>query len=177
MRNRGWIAFITIITVLVFACGQSQSPNQLWNKAKQLSQEENYSEAIDIYESILDMEAVSDTVLAKTHFTLADLYLNQEKKYQQALNYYREVTENYSASLWGPKAQFMIGYVYANHIHNYKEAEKEYQRFLDIYPTHELVNAVNFELKYLGEDLDQIKNLDFLQSSDASAAQEMDNEQ
>lgn len=171
MRSRVLLVSTVLLGLLLFACGESQSPDQIWSEARKLSENEEHRAALETYQQILEMEAVSDTLLAKTHFTMADIYLNKRKKFQQALDHYRTVSENYGASRWGPKAQFMIGYVYANHIHDYDKAKTEYQTFLDIYPTHELVEAVNFELNYLGEDLDKIDQLKFLQSAEKPAEQ------
>ncbi len=60
----------------------------------------------------------------------------------------------------------MIGYTYANILHDYNRAEQAYQKFLDIYPTNDLVSDAEFELKYLGRDDFDITDLDFLNISD-----------
>ena len=161
--GKRFILFMVALGILG-ACSQQQSPNELWNKARTLSENDQFDESMEMYKEILAREDLADTLRAKTMFTMADLYLNHYKKYQTALDNYRNVIKNYSSTRWGPKAQFMIGYVYANHIHNYDKAKVEYQEFLDIYPTHELGEAVRFEMTYLGKDLDDIQDLEFLQS-------------
>ncbi len=165
MRSRVLLILAALTGVLILTCGGSQSPEQLWQEARQLTENEEHQAALNNYQAILQKEGVSDTLAAKTHFTMADLYLNKQQKFQKAVEHYRTVTEDYGASQWGPKSQFMIGYVYANHIHDYEKARSEYQKFLDIYPTDDLVEAVNFELNYLGKDLDEIDQLGFLKSA------------
>jgi len=160
------ILMLSIAAGLLVACGQQQTPTQMWDEARKLSEEESYDEAMEIYEKILAQESLTDTLRAKTTFTMADLYLNHFKKYNSALNNYRTVADNYSSTRWGPKSQFMIGYVYANHLHDYDKAKREYQNFLDIYPAHELGEAVRFEMTYLGKDLDEIQDLEFLNSAE-----------
>ncbi|MBS1271405.1 MAG: Outer membrane protein assembly factor BamD [Candidatus Marinimicrobia bacterium] len=159
------ILLLSIAIGVLVACGR-QTPTQMWDEARQLSEQENYDEAMSIYKEILAQESLTDTLRAKTTFTMADLYLNHFKKYNTALENYRAVAKNYSGTKWGPKAQFMIGYVYANHLHDYDKAEEEYQAFLDVYPTHELGEAVQFEMTYLGKDLDEIQDLGFLDSAE-----------
>jgi len=149
---------------ILTACTQSKSASEMWDQARQLSEKNNYDQAMEIYKQILAKKNAPDSILAKTQFTMADLYLNHYKRYQKSLEHYREVAQTYGSSKWGPKSQFMIGYTYANYIHDYDKAKKEYQTFLDVYPTSELTEAVKFEMKYMGKDLQDINNLDFMQT-------------
>ena len=51
----------------------------------------------------------------------------------------------------------MIGYRYANDIHDLDKAKAAYQEFLKKYPNHELASSVKWELAHLGQDLSEIE--------------------
>jgi outer membrane protein assembly factor BamD (BamD/ComL family) len=60
------------------------------------------------------------------------------------------------------KALFLRGYIYANHLQKLDSAQVIYERFLRLYPEHELAPSVRFELDYLGANPE-----DFLQQPNA----------
>lgn len=150
---------------LVMACSQEATVQQLTAEAKELADAGDLAAAARTYEKILTKQDLADSLRAQTLFALAETAGNREK-YADAIDYYQKIVDEYGSTQWGPKAQFMIGYTYANVIHDYTKAEKAYQKFLDIYPTDELVKAVQFEVKYLGEDVGDITDLEFLDSSE-----------
>ncbi len=150
---------------LVLACSQEATVQQLTSEAKELASAGDLEAASRMYEKILTKQDLADSLRAQTLFALAETAGSREK-YTDAIRYYQKIVDEYGSTRWGPKAQFMIGYTYANVIHDYKKAEKAYQTFLDIYPTSELVKAVQFEVKYLGEDVGNINDLEFLNSSE-----------
>ncbi|MEJ2051793.1 MAG: tetratricopeptide repeat protein [Calditrichota bacterium] len=157
---------LVIITILglMGACSQKPTVEQLMSSAQELSKQGDFTAAGKTYEEVLRRDDVPDSLRARSLFALAENAGNQ-KNYQDAIGYYRQLVYKYGATKWAPKAQFMIGYVYANLIHDYSRAKQEYQKFLDIYPGHELVSAVQFELKYLGKDMTNADFLKFLNSS------------
>ena len=156
-----------LLIALLAGCGEQQTPTELWEQGITLTEQEEFNQAEETFKELLSRETIPDTLRAKTNFTLADLYLNNMKKYQDAQQRYRKVVEEYPASEWGAKAQFMLGYMYANYVNDYEQAKEEYQRFLDIYPTDPLAEAVDFEMRHLGESLD---DLDFLPAADSLGA-------
>ena len=69
------------------------------------------------------------------------------------------MTVEYADSDLAPKAQFMIGYIYANYIKDYDTAQDAYLEFQEKYSNDDLSKAVNFELEYLGKNLAEISAL------------------
>ncbi len=150
----------------VVACStQEMTTAEKIQQAERLTKDGEYDQALEIYQTVLTTEELSDSLDALVNFSLADIYLNHKNQFRKALQYYREVAEEYSDTQWGAKSQFLLGYVNANHLRNYDIAETEYQEFLDLYPTHELTSAVEFELNHLGADPASLDSLDFLQSA------------
>ena len=85
--------------------------------------------------------------------------LQQAEKYEDAIRVYRKLNREYSDSREGINAQFMIGYIYANHVKDHEQAKIELNRFLKKYSTTAdsgLIAGAEFELKYMGMDIEQI---------------------
>ena len=61
-----------------------------------------------------------------------------------------------------PFSKFMQGYIHANELMNYDSASVLYRDFIDLYPNHEMVESVKFELKYLGLGINEIPELKHL---------------
>ena len=98
---------------------------------------------------------------------LGDTYIAFNKNFEEALNEYHVVVQNYPKTRFAINAQFMIGYVLANFVGDYKQARMEYERFLELYSTEAdsgLVQSVKFELENLGRDLNEIPQLKHISS-------------
>ena len=70
-----------------------------------------------------------------------------------------EVVEKYPSSKESEKAAFMIGYIYANNLDSYSDAEEYYNKFLNKYPESELIHSVQYELQVLEPILKTIDSL------------------
>jgi len=85
---------------------------------------------------------------------------NQEQgNFQAAIQSYETIVKNYPRSPEAPQCQFMVGYLYANHMKNNDMARNSYQTFIKNYPEHELVKDAQWELDHLGQDVNQIEEL------------------
>jgi outer membrane protein assembly factor BamD len=67
------------------------------------------------------------------------------KRYLEARDAFRKITERHPNSAWAPRARFLIGEAY------YREAEfekaiKEFETFLSFYPRHEIADLVQYRL-------------------------------
>jgi len=67
------------------------------------------------------------------------------KRYLEAREHFRKITERHPNSAWAPRARFLIGEAY------YREAEfdkaiKEFETFLSFYPRHEIADLVQYRL-------------------------------
>ena len=56
----------------------------------------------------------------------------------------------------------MQGYIYSNELKEYDSAKVLYNKFIKLYPNHEMVKDVEFEIKYMGFELNQIPELKHL---------------
>lgn len=102
---------------------------------------------------------------AKAQYSIGDIYMNDLRDFNQAIDNYRKVTELFFGSGQDAHAQFMIGYIYANVLNDSAQAATAYRKFLKDYPKHELVPSVSFELEYLGLDINEIPVLKHITGS------------
>ncbi len=83
----------------------------------------------------------------------------REGKYSQSIELYRKLIKKYPQSTYSPQAQFMIGFIYANYTGEIEKARTAYQKFLEVYPNHEMAKDARWELDHLGQDIDDIEEL------------------
>ena len=102
-------------------------------------------------------------------FTQAN-QLQREGKYDEAIRMYDNLIVKYPKSTYGPQAQFMIGFIYANELKDLDKAKVAYEKFLKVYPEHEMAKDARWELEHLGQDIDDIEAL--IQSNADTTKQE-----
>lgn len=150
---------------------------ELFDKAESLDQEKLLAE-MRAYESREELEnmlifynaflkrfpkyAQRDEILQK----LAWSYHNRQE-FQRAVASYQRLLEETPQSQHAAQAQFMVGYIYANHINDLERARQAYTTFQQKYPQHDLSDDVAFELEHLGKD---INSFDFLTKSQEEPA-------
>jgi len=112
-----------IIILLLIGC-DSQSSIEILEKSKDLINEQKYSEAIDELNYLIDKFPKSNEA-AKSQYLIADTYafLNN---YKDAIDGYRLVVSQYSATQFAINGQFMLGYIYANFLFDYNLFQFEF---------------------------------------------------
>ena len=138
-------------------------PDYVLNKTESLRKKEMTKEAVDHLMYLIENYS-KYKLLSKAQYMLGDIYMNDLRDFNTAIQEYRKVIENYSGSEQEPHALFMIGYVYANILNDTKSAKVEYQEFLSRFPKHELSPSVKFEIDYLGKSVDEIPALKHITS-------------
>ena len=83
----------------------------------------------------------------------------EQSNFKGAIDAYQEYVKRFPKSPEAPQCQFMIGYLYANHLSNLELAKKAYEDFIQKYPEHELVKDAQWELDHLGKDVNEIEEL------------------
>ncbi len=76
-----------------------------------------------------------------------------------AIATYQEFVTQYPEAPDAPKCQFMIGYLYANHLDDDASAREAYQKFIRLYPENVLIKDAQWELDHLGLDVNEIDEL------------------
>lgn len=105
--------------------------------------------------------------------------LQKKEKFLDAIETYRKIISEYPETRQGANSQFMIGYIFANHVKDFEQAKIELDRFLEKYSTiadSGLVAGAKFELQFMGKDIDDIPILsDLGEESKEPASEEGDN--
>lgn len=83
----------------------------------------------------------------------------EQSDFPTAIKAYEDLVKRFPSSSNAPKCQFMIGYLYANHMKQPDKAREAYQAFIKAFPEHLLVKDAQWELDHLGMDVNQIDEL------------------
>lgn len=83
----------------------------------------------------------------------------EESNFTGAIEAYQQIVQLYPRSPQAPQCQFMVGYLFANHLKNMEMAKKAYETFIRNYPEHDLIKDAQWELDHLGKDVNEIEEL------------------
>lgn len=89
------------------------------------------------------------------YFALAKEQYSKEA-FKEAVINFKSIIEYYPDGTHAAEATFMIGFIYANSIKDFDEAKKYYTAFIEKYPNHDLADDANYELKTLGQDINEL---------------------
>ncbi len=154
---------ITFLSIIVLAgCVSKKSDKELFDDAQKYLAENKISEAIISLEEI--SKEHSDSELAPEALSqLASIYQNKQDKsisekenLEKAIALFKRIYSDYPKSEYAPSSLFMAGFIYANELQNYPEAEKIYKQFLNEYPESELAPSAQAELDNLGLSPEEI---------------------
>jgi TolA-binding protein len=91
-----------------------------------------YGQAVDAWVALMNQYPLS-AKSAEAAFRAGDLYF-KAREYQKAIATFRFVIEKHPNTPWGPSAQALIAQSFYNQ-KKFLEAIREYQKFLDLYPS------------------------------------------
>ena len=141
---------ILLIGLTGLSCNgnSSKSANQLWSDAQQFRSEEKLMESITSFKSVIK-DYPLDNLAAKAQFQIADIYLNDTKDFEYAVEEFEKVVTEYPEHEVSKKSLFMIAYIYNNYLEAYSDAIINYNLFKEKYPSDELIPSVEYELEGL----------------------------
>ncbi len=158
-------SYVLIALFFLQGCGDKipKTALELFNRA------EKHRQAKEIELAIKDLHLLvehfnTDLMASKSQYVIGDIYMNDIRDFEKAVEAYRKVTTDFENSAEVPHARFMIGYIYSNILSEYEKARLEYQSFLEKYPDHELSTSVKFELEWMGKDINEIDALKHITS-------------
>ena len=164
------VILITIFLGVVLISCSTENEKDLMQKAQEELKANNYSEAIVTLERIAN-EYPEKIEAGQAYVEMAKLYqghvlkgLSEKESYLKAIEYYKKVYDMYPALEEAPGALFMCGFLQANELKDYTEAERTYKLFLEKYPDHELAASAQSELDNLGLTPEEILQKTALQT-------------
>ena len=141
--------FYLTMTILLLYCN-SQSPEKLWEEAILMRTENNMKESIVKLESIIN-NYPEHILAARAQFQKAEIYLNDIKDFDFAIEEYEKVIRQYPNHEVAKNSLFMIAYIFNNYLDSYTDAIEHYDLFMKMYPNDELIPSVKYELEGLFE--------------------------
>ena len=134
---------LLLIGVYLVSCGgdSNRTAGKLWDDAQKHRVKDELKESITIYKTIL-VEYPSDNFAAEAQFQIADIYLNDVKDFDFAVNEFQKVVDLYPDHEVSKKSLFMIAYIFNNYLNAYSDAITTYNLFRKKYPNALLVGTI-----------------------------------
>ena len=150
MENTVKNILILLIGLYVLSCsgGSNKSADQHWKDGQQYRTETKLMESITSFKSIINTYPLHE-LAAQAQFQIADIYLNDTKDFEFAVEEFQKVVQDYPDHEVSKKSLFMIAYIYNNYLEAYSDAIINYNLFKDKYPDDELIPSVEYELEGL----------------------------
>ena len=123
----------------------SDSPDVLWENARLARDKNKFNESIISLNEII-IKHSKHALASQANYQIAEIYLNDIKDVDYAIEEYKKIIRNYPESDEARKSLFMIAYSYNNSLQAYSDALEYYNMFKDKYPDDELIPSVDFEL-------------------------------
>ena len=152
---------IILLLLLYFASctGKSnKSAAELWEEGKKYRTENKLKESMTSFKTILKKYPFNDFA-AKAQFQIADIYLNDVKDFEYAVEEFKKVVKEYPTHEFSKKSLFMIAYIYNNYLEAYSDAIINYNLFAKKYPDDDLIPSVQYELNGLRDIQSTIDSL------------------
>lgn len=155
-----------MIPKLLFGCALcsmiitcSRMPDEsLMEKGARLEEEGQFTEAAACYEKLARLYPRS-LLRPEALYKAGLVYINNHQDFEKAVSTMQRVIDEHSETKEAAQCQFMIGFVYANSVNDTAKARSAYETFLAKHPEHELVPSVEWELRHLGMDINEIPEL------------------
>jgi len=88
-------------------------------------------------------------------FMLGQIAQNRGR-HEEAIARYQDLLERYPNSEHNYKAQFMIGFIYSEDLHDYPMARKAFKKLLEKYPNCDLAPSARWMLENMGKPLESL---------------------
>ncbi len=158
--------FITLLLIglLIFSCSDNRTAEEMFQDANDLYKQEKVTRSIKTFDK-LSNQYPDDDLAVKALYRLAEIYAANLQEFELSVEKYTYIADEYPSHADAPKARFMAGYTLANIMGEYDRAKIAYERFIRDYPEHPLSESVQFEIRNLGKELDQIEELKSIMKS------------
>jgi TolA-binding protein len=159
MKN---ILFLLALSVLLFGCAKKKQAVEYMKDAKAGIEQKKIPETVKAYETLLS-EFPDDSLAPEALYQLSTLYQNkvvpnikENESMEKAVSLFKSVFDKYPASKQAPVSLFMVGFIQANDLKQYKDASITYNLFLQKYPQNDMAPAAKDELNNMGLTPEQI---------------------
>jgi len=148
---------LVIVAASLAACGD-RGPEELYIAAEGASRRAatdsaSVGEAMELLGSFLDHYPQHDK--APEALKMLAMLVQQTGDLPGAIAHYERLLSSYPKSEWADEAQFMIGFIYEDHLRDFERARIAYQRVVDQYPGTELAANAERLLPHVGQPAEE----------------------
>ena len=140
--------FFLVIVLLSYSCNdtaENTKIEQQYKLALDLRKDKDFMSSINIFESLFTQHPNSKYA-PMSMYQIGDIYLNDIKNYELALEKFNNVNEKFPNSESGKISLFLCGYISNNYLQEFSDAFIYYNRFKEAYPNDSLIFSVDYEL-------------------------------
>jgi TolA-binding protein len=148
-----------LLSLLVVVSCKKLTDEDLWNNGVQAQKANQFQEALQDYQQILDEYPKSPKV-PDALYAIGSICQDKNLDVYRAIRSYRRIMEEYPAHATASSAQFLIGFLYNNELKNVDSARIAYEEFLKKYPDNPMTASAKFELENLGKDPNEIIDME-----------------
>ena len=118
---------LLLIGLYLISCGgaSNKTSTKLWDDGQKYRSEDKLKESIISFKMIIE-QYPEDNFAAKAQFQIADIYLNDIKDFDFAVEEFQTVVEKYPDHEVSKKSLFMIAYINNNYLDAYSDAINAY---------------------------------------------------
>lgn len=157
---------LIVLLVLSALIGCGKLPDEhLIAKGGGYEEEGKFTEAIASYEKLAERYPQSP-LRPEALYKAGLVYTNGLQEFDRGISMLERVIAEHPEAKEAAQCQFMIGFIFANNAADTAQARIAYQKFVETYPDHELIPSVEWELRYLGKDINEIPELQHLEGSE-----------
>ena len=158
------LAFLSIISVLFFACSSSpedeakskinELESNLFSSEDMVVNRKQASELVNAYIDYAD-KFPDDTLTPEYIFKAADICMNILNP-SKAIWFFDRIIREYPNYKKVPESMFLKAYVYDNNMQSYDLARKLYTEFMEKYPDNEFADDAKVSIQNLGKTPEEI---------------------
>ena len=150
--------FVILLTFSMFACSETEKKLTLDDvkAAEKTLMDENWTMNMDVASQVAETyckfveQNPNDSTAPTWLFHAMEINVNL-KNVDKSVELCNQLVDKYPDSDWSPRSLMLLGsYVYEDQLQDTALAHKAYQRLIDEYPQHGLVNDAQVLIKCLG---------------------------
>jgi len=142
---------LTVLILLTFAACSKKTDKEVMAKAIDAHKQDNFDEALDIYQRVVDEYPTSPRV-PEALYALGNIEHDRKKNSKRAVELFKKLVSSFPDHATASNALFLTGFIYNNELKSYDSAKIAYEEFILKYPSDNLVQDAKFELEHLGMD-------------------------
>ena len=145
------------VTLAVVACGEQQ-PTQLLAAAEEAAQKAAgdsvaLGEAITLFEQFQSRFPQHES--SAKALKMVAMLTQQQGDMAGAVAKYNQLLADYADSEYADEAQFMVGFIFEEHLRDLVKARQAYQKVIDNYPDSDLATSARQLLPHVGRPAEE----------------------